>query len=233
MKRVTLDPLDATRGAALGHPDPLADPLVDATRRARTPPVDPAFSDASMSARSPRTARWRVADPTPPDPKALDARVSALAANVADALGGRATRPRTRRGRTPRSEPRPFPAADALGSVPASRKKRFHTKASRFRGPIRFVERFPVVAPTTIGEARRRRAASGLSYDAPSKTWTREVFPTGISIPIPRRTPRGRTHTSREDVRVLERWLDTSVADAARMSEPNGETAPGATTNPS
>ena len=89
MKRVTLDPLDARPEVPLSAtPDPLADPLVDATRRARAlHPVDPrVLGCVDVNARSPRTARWRVADPTPPDPKALDARVSALAADVADAL---------------------------------------------------------------------------------------------------------------------------------------------------
>ena len=234
MKRVTLDPLDARPEVPLSAtPDPLADPLVDATRRARAlHPVDPrVLGCVDVNARSPRTARWRVADPTPPDPKALDARVSALAADVADALRRASDPSEDEAGTDPtRSEPRPFPAADALGSVPASLEEKVsHTKASRFRGPIRFVERFPVVAPTTIGEARAATNAKrgGLSYDAPSKTWTREVFPTGDLDPDPEaHTANSNAHTSREDVRVLERWLDTRVADAARMSEPNGETAP-------
>ena len=182
-----------------------------------------------------------MADPTPPDPKALDARVSALAADVAAALRRASDPSEDEAGTDPtRSEPRPFPAADALGDAPASlEEKPAVKKASRFCGPIRFVERFPVVAPL-FGEARAATNAKrgGLSYDAPSKTWTREVFPTGDPDPDPEaHTANSNAHTSREDVRVLERWLDTRVADAARRSEPNGEqrrtNGETATTNPS
>ena len=230
MKRVTLDPLDARPEVPLSAtPAPLADPLVDASRRARAlHPVDPrVLGCVDVNARRPRTARWRVADPTPPDPKALDARVSALAADVAAALRRASDPSQDEAGTEPaRSEPRPFPAADALGDAPASlEEKPAVKKASRFCGPIRFVERFPVVAPL-FGEARAATNAKrgGLSYDAPSKTWTREVFPTGDPDPEAH-TANSNAHTSREDVRVLERWLDTRVADAARRSEPkkNGE----------
>ena len=191
MKRVTLDPLDARPEVPLSAtPDPLADPLVDASRRARAlHPVDPrVLGCVDVNARRPRTARWRVADPTPPDPKALDARVSALAADVAAALRRASDPSEDEAGTDPtRSEPRPFPAADALGDAPASlEEKPAVKKASRFCGPIRFVERFPVVAPL-FGEARAATNAKrgGLSYDAPSKTWTREVFPTGDPDPDP------------------------------------------------
>ena len=221
MKRVTLDPLDARPEVPLSAtPDPLADPLVDASRRARAlHPVDPrVLGCVDVNARRPRTARWRVADPTPPDPKALDARVSALAADVAAALRRASDPSEDEAGTEAGTEPRPFPAADALGDAPASR---LEEKPDFVKSPIRFVERFPVVAPL-FGEAHTAATNAkrgGLSYDAPSKTWTREVFPTG-GVPD---TANSNAHTSREDVRVLERWLDTRVADAARRSEPNGE----------
>ena len=222
MKRVTLDPLDARPEVPLSAtPDPLADPLVDASRRARAlHPVDPrVLGCVDVNARRPRTARWRVADPRPPDPKALDARVSALAADVAAALRRASDPSEDEAGTEAGTEPRPFPAADALPrDAPASR---LEEKPDFVKSPIRFVERFPVVAPL-FGEAHTAATNAkrgGLSYDAPSKTWTREVFPTG-GVPD---TANSNAHTSREDVRVLERWLDTRVADAARRSEPNGE----------
>ena len=69
---------------------------------------------------------------------------------------------------------------------------------------------------TRIGDAR----TAGLSYDESSKTWTREVFPTGphtgphTGTSVTSSIHAKHAHTSREDVYVLERWLDASVADA-------------------
>ena len=217
MKRVTLEPLDARPTVPLPASPGVADPLVDASRRARAlEPMDPrVLGRVDVNAPRPKTTRWVVADPTPPDPKALEARVSALAAEVTAALK-RASEPLPLEDEAetkPPPEPWPFPAAEeaAGGDQPRS-----STSASS-PGPIRFVERFPVLPPpgaedendekkTRIGDAR----TAGLSYDESSKTWTREVFPTG-----PHTGPHtGHAHTSREDVYVLERWLDASVADA-------------------
>ncbi len=227
MKRVTLEPLDARPTVPLPASPGVADPLVDASRRARAlEPMDPrVLGRVDVNAPRPKTTRWVVADPTPPDPKALEARVSALAAEVTAALK-RASEPLPLEDEAetkPPPEPWPFPAAEeaAGGDQPRS-----STSASS-PGPIRFVERFPVLAPfgaedendenkTRIGDAR----TAGLSYDESSKTWTREVFPTGphtgphTGTSVTSSIHAKHAHTSREDVYVLERWLDASVADA-------------------
>ncbi len=227
MKRVTLEPLDARPTVPLPASPGVADPLVDASRRARAlEPMDPrVLGRVDVNAPRPKTTRWVVADPTPPDPKALEARVSALAAEVTAALK-RASEPLPLEDEAetkPPPEPWPFPAAEeaAGGDQPRS-----STSASS-PGPIRFVERFPVLPPpgaedendekkTRIGDAR----TAGLSYDESSKTWTREVFPTGphtgphTGTSVTSSIHAKHAHTSREDVYVLERWLDASVADA-------------------
>ena len=227
MKRVTLEPLDARPTVPLSASPGVADPLVDASRRARAlEPMDPrVLGRVDVNAPRPKTTRWVVADPTPPDPKALEARVSALAAEVTAALKlASEPLPLEDEAETkPPPEPWPFPAAEEArgGDQPRS-----CTSASS-PGPIRFVERFPVLAPpgaddendekkTRIGDAGH----AVLSYDETSKTWTREVFPTGshtgphtgTSVTSERNAKHA--HTSREDVYVLERWLDASVADA-------------------
>ena len=233
MKRVTLDPLEAQPEMPLAVTPDTADPLVDASRRASAlEPVDPrVLGRVDVNAHRPRTPRWRVADPTPPDPKALDARVSALAADIAAALrqagdpfdggAGAALSPETRL----------FPAASpALGEAPdtTGQKKESENASSRI-GPIRFLERFPVVAPPARAGATRnattREAARGapdsLWYDAASRTWTREVFPTGQRPESEADAVSNVRASSREDVCTLERWLDASVA-ATRLSPPRG-----------
>ena len=228
MKRVTLAPLDARPTVPLSASPGVADPLVDASRRARAlEPMDPrVLGRVDVNAPRPKTTRWVVADPTPPDPKALEARVSALAAEVTAALK-RASEPLPLEDEAetkPPPEPWPFPAAEEArgGDQPRS-----STSASS-PGPIRFVERFPVLAPPGADDENdekkmRIRDDAGhavLSYDESSKTWTREVFPTGphtgphtgTSVTSERNAKHA--HTSREDVYVLERWLDASVADA-------------------
>ena len=219
MKRVTLDPLKTRPEVPLSVNPDVVDPLVDASRRASAlDPVDPrVLGRVDVNAPCPQTPRWRVADPSPPDPKALDARVSALAEDIASALRWAGDSSEDEAGTALSPETRPFPAASpAYGENSESTAPK--TRNAGSAGPIRFLERFPVVAPPAArGGATRHatsrtpsRAPDGLSYDAASRTWTREVFPT-----VQQRREAdavSEAPSSREDVFVLERWLDASVA---------------------
>ena len=155
---------------------------------------------------SPPSRQSRVAAPAA-DPKALDARVSALAAAVFGRVEA-GERPQIEaigeRRRTALSPGRFPPRTRSRRGAVAGRRRLGRTQKRRVSVARRFVERFPVVAPTTT-RSRQKAASERLAereqpYDAPSKSWTREVFPTAAtSRSIPRRlresarSPRART----------------------------------------
>ena len=160
--------------------------------------------------------------PRPPTRRRRRARPGARA-DVADALRRASDLPRMRWDDPTRSSLGRFPPRTASGPSRLA-EERFHTQSVAFPWPDSFRRAFRWWRRLQSARRERRRTRNAAVCRTTRPRGGRGA-PTDLADPEAH-TANSNAHTSREDVRVLERWLDTRVADAARMSEPNGETAP-------
>jgi hypothetical protein len=200
MTRVTLEPLNARPEIPEVSPCGVDD--VDASRRARAlEPIDPGAlgrAQVDVNANLAPRPRWRVAEIAVPDPKALDGRVEGLVSDILRAL---------QEAHQTSDDSWTFTSDEATTEAPGEARESSSSSSLMVipengraeEGPICFVERFPVFdVQSDFGKAKAQPW-----YDHELKTWTRDIFPVD-----PHRSK------TREDVFILERWLDASVAEA-------------------